>query len=98
MKKGIDEKFDMFADIDAESKDDVEVVSVTLKSESKKKLSATVHVRSKEEYETYIESIHYETMYRPDTNEPYQVKVTILKPEINPMENIRPVFAYSSNH
>lgn len=101
MKNGIemeDDKFDMFADMVEESDDVVEVVSVVLKSESKKKLGSTVKVRSQEEYDEFVESFHYETFYHPETNEPYQVKVTVLKPEVNPLENMRPVFAYSTNH
>ncbi|AZU98030.1 hypothetical protein SEPL_337 [Salmonella phage SE_PL] len=100
MENGI--KFDMFAsleerDFNAIENEEVEVVSVTAKSDTKKKYS-TVTSRTKEEYETFIESIHYETLTHPTTGEEYQVKVTVLKPEVNPLENMRPVFAYSTNH
>jgi hypothetical protein len=95
-------KFDMFAtlnerDFNEIENEEVELVSVTAKSDSKKKYR-TVAVRSQEEYETFIDSIHFETLTHPTTGEDYQVKVTVLKPEINPQENLRPVFAYSTNH
>lgn len=97
------EKFDMFAgmeenDFEALENGEVgELVSVTLKADSKKKFS-TVRVRPQEEYEEFIESFYYETHYRPGTGEPYEVKVTVLKPEVNPLENMRPAYAYSTNH
>lgn len=95
-------KFDMFATLEERDFNDieneeVEVVSVTAKADSKKKYN-TVTARSKEEYETFIDSVHYETLTHPTTGEDYQVKVTVLKPEVNPLENMRPVFAYSTNH
>lgn len=97
-------KFDMFAsladrDFNDIENEEVELVSVTAKAEgnSSKKLR-TVTVRSQEEYETFIESVHFETLKHPTTGEEYQVKVTVLKPEVNPLENMRPVFAYSTNH
>lgn len=95
-------KFDMFAslterDFNDIENEEVEIVSVTAKSEGKKKFS-TVTVRSQEDYETFIESVRYETHTHPTTGEEYQVKVTVLKPEVNPLENMRPVFAYSTNH
>lgn len=99
-----DNKFDMFAslvdrDFNDIENEEVEVVSVTAKSESSsvKKLR-TVAVRSQEEYETFIDSIHFETHIHPVSGEEYQVKVTVLKPEVNPLETLRPVFAYSTNH
>lgn len=104
MTNGI-EKFDMFADMVQEENDFTlledgevgELVSVTLKADSKKKFS-TVRARTQEEFDEYVESVHYETMYRPGTGEPYQVKVTVLKPEANPLEFLRPAYAYSTNH
>jgi|AGFT01.1.fsa_nt_gi hypothetical protein len=95
-------KFDMFATLEERDFNDieneeVEVVSVTAKADSKKKYS-TVTARSQEEYETFIDSVHFETLTHPTTGEEYQVKVTVLKPEVNPLENMRPVFAYSTNH
>lgn len=85
-------------DVDNEYNDDVEIISVTMKTESRKKLSAAVVSRSQEEYETYIESIHYETLVHPVSGEEYQVKVTVLKPEVNLQELLRPAYAYSTNH
>lgn len=95
-------KFDMFANLEERDFNDieneeVELVSVTAKTDSKKKYR-TVAVRSQEEYETFIDSIHYETLTHPTTGLNYEVKVTVLKPEVNPLENMRPVFAYSTNH
>lgn len=97
-------KFDMFAsladrDFNEIENEEVELVSVTAKAEgnSAKKLR-TVTVRSQEEYDTFVESVHFETLKHPTTGEDYQVKVTVLKPEVNPMEKMRPVFAYSSSH
>lgn len=95
-------KFDMFASLNERDFNDieneeVEVVSVTAKTEGRKKFS-TVTVRSQEDYETFIESIHYETHTHPTTGEEYQVKVTVLKPEVNPLEQMKPCFAYSTNH
>lgn len=98
-------KFDMFASLadrdfmDIEN-EEVEVVSVTAKAEgnSAKKLRTNAIVRSQEEYDSFVESVHFETMTHPTTGQEYQVKVTVLKPEVNPLENMRPVFAYSTNH
>lgn len=97
-------KFDMFAsladrDFNDIENEEVELVSVTAKAEgnSAKKLR-TVAARSQEEYETFIESVRYETLTHPTTGEEYQVKVTVLKPEVNPLENMKPVFAFSSTH
>lgn len=95
-------KFDMFAnlaerDFNEIENEEVELVSVTAKSDSKKKYR-TVAVRSQEEYDTFVESVRYDTLTHPISGEEYQVKVTVLKPEINPQENLRPVFAYSTNH
>lgn len=84
-------------DVD-ELNDDVEIVSITMKSESRKKFSASVISRSQEEYETFIDSVHYETLTHPVSGLEYQVKVTVLKPEINPQELLRPAYAYSTNH
>ncbi|UYE98480.1 hypothetical protein XbC2_51 [Xanthomonas phage XbC2] len=78
--------------------DEVEIVSVTMKTESRKKFAASVIARSQEEYETYIEGVYFETHKHPVTGEDYQVKVTVLKPEINPQELLRPAYAYSTNH
>ena len=85
-------------DVDNEYNDDVEIVSVTMKTESRKKYSAAVVSRSQEEYETFVESVHYETLKHPVSGIEYQVKVTVLKPEINPQELLRPAYAYSTNH
>ena len=85
-------------DVDNEFNDDVEIISVTMKTESRKKFSSSVVSRTQEEYETFIESVHYETLTHPTSGEQYQVKVTVLKPEINPQELLRPVYAYSTNH
>lgn len=113
MSKGID-KFNMFENIEdndeqsysyestesseSDESDDVEIVSITMKSDTKKRYTGSVITRSQEDYETYIDYVYYETVYHPTTNEPYQVKVTVLKPEINPLEMMRPVYAYSTNH
>lgn len=95
-------KFDMFAnlterDFNEIENEEVELVSVTAKTEGKKKYK-TVTVRSQEEYDSYVDSIHFETLTHPESGLNYEVKVTVLKPEINPQENLRPVFAYSTNH
>lgn len=102
-------KFNMFEDFetvknvvptdayDAYGEDEVEVLSVTMKTDTKKKYAAAVTARSQEEYEECIESIHFETLIHPTTGESYEVKVTVLKPEINPMELLRPAYAYSTN-
>lgn len=96
-------KFDMFEgvpDFDfnkLENGEESELVSVTLKADTKKKYSPTVRARSQEEYETFIDSIHYETHYLQDGTA-YEVKVTVLKPEVNPLENLRPVYCWASNH
>lgn len=85
-------------DVDNEYNDDVEIVSVTMKTESRKKFAASVVSRSQEDYETFIESVHYETLTHQVSGVQYQVKVTVLKPEINPQELLRPAYAYSTNH
>ena len=101
-------KFNMFEDFeevkvaptdefDLYGEDEVEVVSVTMKTDTKKKYAAAVTARPQEEYEEFIESVHFETLVHPTTGEEYQVKVTVLKPEINPMELLRPAYAYSTS-
>ncbi|EHU8781190.1 hypothetical protein KZR87_001706 [Escherichia coli] len=95
-------KFDMFEGVPEfdfnklENGEESELVSVTLKADSKKKYSSAVRSRSQEEYETFIESIHYETFHHADGT-PYEVRVTVLKPEVNPMENLRPVYCWASH-
>lgn len=81
-----------------EFNEEVEIVSITMKTESRKKFAAAVVTRSQEEYETFVESTHFETLIHPESGEEYQVKVTVLKPEINPQELLRPAYAYSTNH
>lgn len=76
----------------------VEIVSITMKTESRKKFASSVVSRSQEEYETFIEGVYFETHKHPVTGEDYQVKVTVLTPEINPQELLRPAYAYSTNH
>ena len=78
--------------------DDVEIISITMKTESRKKFAASVISRTQEDYETFIESAYFETLTHPVSGEQYQVKVTVLKPEINPQELLRPAYAYSTNH
>ena len=101
-------KFDMFAgleerDFNEKSFNEVDDVQNTNQEtelevqEGKKRFNAGP-TRTKEEYEEMIDSVHYETHYRPESGEEYQVRVTVLKPEVNPLENMRPVFAYSTNH
>ena len=86
--------------VDTEYSDteEVEILSVTMKTESRKKFASSVVSRSQEEYETYIEGAYFETHKHPVTGEDYQVKVTVLKPEINPTELLRPAYAYSLSH
>ncbi len=110
MSKGND-KFNMFeghdakvqepvlsTDTDNEYNDDVEIVSITMKTESRRKMTAAVVTRTQEEYEEFIESTYFETHIHPLTGEEYQVKVTVLKPEINQQELLRPAYAYSTSH
>lgn len=83
---------------DSDNEEVTEIVSVTMKTEGRKKFAASVIARSQEEYETFIESVYFETHKHPTTGEDYQVKVTVLTPEINPQELLRPAYAYSTNH
>ena len=78
--------------------EEVEIVSITMKTESRKKFASAVVARSQEEYETFIESVYFETHQHPVTGEDYQVKVTVLKPEVNVLETLKPAYAYSTNH
>ncbi|SOK58320.1 hypothetical protein [Yersinia phage fHe-Yen9-04] len=78
--------------------EDVEIVSITMKTDTRKKYAASVIARSQEEYETYIIGSYFETLIHPETKEEYQVKITVLKPEVNPMETMKPAYAYSTNH
>lgn len=77
---------------------DEEPVQRTVKiiSDTKKKYNNNTVARTQEEYEEWIESTHYETMTNPDGST-YEVKVTVLKPGINPLENLRPAYAFSTN-
>lgn len=78
--------------------DESEILSSTMLGDTKKKYGNAVPTRSVEEYNALIESVYFETHYHPVTGEPYEVKVTVFKPEINPMELLRPAFAFSSQH
>lgn len=100
-------KFDMFSGLEErdfetvqpEVQDDIVLDQETeLEVQEGKKRFGSGPSRTKEEYEACIESIHYETLTHPTTGEEYSVRVTVLKPEVNPLENMRPVFAYSTNH
>lgn len=75
--------------------DESEIVSRTIKSDTKKKYTPMVASRSQEEYETYITGSYKETWYKPN-GEAYEVTITVLKPEVNPMELLRPAYAFSS--
>ena len=95
------DKFNPFEALELEEKKDLEFeedqeIVVGVRADSKRKFSASVISRSVEEYEEHIESIHYETMTTAD-GVPYEVKVTVLKPELNPMELLRPAFAYTTH-
>lgn len=100
------EKFDMFAtfneapvmSVDLFDEEDSEIISVTPKADTKKKYTSAPAQRTKEDYESYIEGIYFETHYHPVTNEAYEVKVTMLKPEVNPMELLRPAYAFATTH
>lgn len=100
-------KFDMFSGLEErgfetvlpEVQDDtVPDQETELEVQEGKKRFGSGPTRTKEEYEECIESVHYETLTHPTTGEEYSVRVTVLKPEVNPLENMRPVFAYSSFH
>lgn len=70
--------------------------TVKINTDTKKKYTSTVITRSQEDYEEWIQSTHYETMTNPDGST-YEVKVTVLKPGINPLENLRPAYAFATN-
>lgn len=100
-------KFDMFSGLEERDfetvqpevqEDNVPDQETELEVQEGKKRFGSGPSRTKEEYEACIESIHYETLTHPTTGEEYSVRVTVLKPEVNPLENMRPVFAYSTNH
>lgn len=100
-------KFDMFSSleergfetVEPEVQEDIVPEQETeLEVQEGKKRFGSGPTRTKEEYEACIESIHYETLTHPISGEEYSVRVTVLKPEVNPLENMRPVFAYSTNH
>ena len=76
-----------------------EIVSVQLNAEPKRiKTQRTVVQRSKEDYNQFITNVYTETHTHPESGEKYEVRVTVLKPEVNPMEMRKPAYAYSSNH
>lgn len=100
-------KFDMFSGLEErgfetvqpEVQDDtVPDQETELEVQEGKKRFGSGPTRTKEEYEACIESVHYETLTHPTTGEEYSVRVTVLKPEMNPLELMRPAFAYSTNH
>lgn len=110
MSNGSDDKFNMFDGLDVEKSSTVlknedneksevqdEIVSITMKTDTRKKYSAVI-VRSQEEYDTYVVGNYVESLNHPETNEEYQVTITVLEPEVNPMELMRPAYAYSSSH
>lgn len=88
MSQGMDE-------MNFEDNIESEIVSRTIKADTKKKYTPMVASRSQEEYETFIQSTYTEVHYT-SSGEPYEVKVTVLKPEVNPMELLRPAYAFSS--
>lgn len=56
-----------------------------------------VSYRSKEEYDALIIATYTETLIHPVTGESYEVPVTVFKPEENPMELLRPAFAFGTH-
>ncbi|WNA15742.1 hypothetical protein XaC1_99 [Xanthomonas phage XaC1] len=70
--------------------------TVTVIAESKRKMNSNTPVRSQEEYEEHILSTHFETMTKEDGST-YEVKVTVLKPGINPLENMKPAYCYATS-
>lgn len=56
-----------------------------------------VSYRSKEEYESLIIDRYTETLIHPITGESYEVPVTVFQPEENPMELLRPAFAFGTH-
>lgn len=56
-----------------------------------------VSYRSKEEYEALIIDRYTETLTHPVTGEVYEVPVTVFQPEENPMELLRPAFAFGTH-
>jgi len=82
---------------DEEVQDDVPVErTVKINTDTKKKYSSNAPARSQEEFDEWVESVHYETMTHPDGST-YEVKVTVLKPGVNPLEHMKPAYAFASN-
>lgn len=84
-----------FEDDIIEDDSDVER-TVKINTDTKKKYASSVPARSQEEYEEWIESTHFTVLTKEDGTT-YEVKVTVLKPGINPLENLRPAYAYSTS-
>lgn len=80
---------------EVQSEEEVEVVSSTVRSDSRRKFAPSTPLRSQEEYDSMIESVEMITLHRKDGSS-YEAKLTKFKPEDNPMEHIRPVFVYGT--
>lgn len=80
-----------YDDLENESTEEV----ISARSDSKRKFAPSTPTRSQEEYDAMIESVEMITLHHKDGT-PYQAKLTIFKPEDNPMEHIRPVFVYGT--
>ncbi|WEM33132.1 hypothetical protein EJP02_071 [Escherichia phage EJP2] len=104
-------KFDMFASLEEREfeveevqtldESDIELLTASedeAEEVEKKRPGMNRISRSTEEYNEMIESSHYETLTHPVSGVEYSVKVTVFKPEVNPQENMRPAYAYSTNH
>lgn len=70
--------------------------TVKIKTDSKRKYTTSIPIRSQESFNEWIESTYYETIYRNDGTT-YEVRVTVLKPGPNPFENMKPAYAFSTN-
>ena len=89
-----DDKFNMFDGIE-EQKEEVEIVSVTVKPDSSRQRFSTVPQRTKEEYEEHIIST-YKEIHVNSAGEEIEVNVQVLKPEVHPSEFLKPAYCYGT--
>ncbi|UYL05338.1 hypothetical protein DIDNDMLP_00353 [Klebsiella phage KP13-7] len=81
--------------IKIEEGEESEQVSTQLVANTKRSMIARKPTRSQEEYESFIESKYTEVHYMSDGT-PYDVTVTVLKPEVNDLEGLKQCYAYQT--
>lgn len=108
----MEKKFDMFEGLDDNApfetyaEDSIDALDIVPEvsqddetSKAGKRRGATISAyRTIEEHDALIIDTYTETHYHPSTGEAYEVLVRVFKPEENPLELLKPAFAFSTQH